>query len=333
MLGHLLEFFSISAGKFQQLSSRQLAFTVSLLFNHTGKYANGINAATYKQGQVIDIEFEITAQHQGWIEFRLGDIGARPITQAKLIYTLPVVGLYGFGTRYYFPPKSGRGKFKTKVKLPDDLSCNNCVLQWWWKVGNSWGCDKSGCGIGRGNQETFVNCADIKIDASSVVSTQQPVSGTQPSPVPNTKRPATQQPVTKTKQLETKSQRSSTATQQPVTRTTGPKAVTQKTSTSFQEPITKTSGPETTSEKPATGTKEPATGDCKAVGIWKKVKGMDKWCKWNCPAFCPRSHCQCGTMPPAKNCRAVGRYKAVRGMTEWCNENCPACPSSHCACE
>ena len=86
--------------------------------------------ATYRQGQVIDIEFKITAQHQGWIEFRLGDIGTKPITQAKLRYTLPVVGLNGAGTRYYFPQKSGNGVFKTKVKLPDDVSCSNCVLQW-----------------------------------------------------------------------------------------------------------------------------------------------------------------------------------------------------------
>ena len=278
-----------------------------ILFEFTGKYANGIIAATYEQGQVIDIEFAITAQHQGWIEFRLGDIGAKPITQAKLKYTLPVVGLDGMGTRFYFPPKSSSGDFKTKVKLPDDLSCDNCVLQWWWTAGNNWGCDNSGCGVGRGRQETFVNCADIKIKPS----TKRPVNSKQPrlstaDPKTSKQAPApTQQRVTKTKP------ETGETTKQPA-------------GTTPQKPVT-------TSKQPATKT-VPSNQDCKAVGIWKKVKGMDQWCKWNCPAFCPPSHCQCGTMLPRKKCEPVGLWKRVPGMTEWCNGNCPACPLTHCVC-
>ena len=26
--------------------------------------------------------------------------------------------------------------FKIKLKLPDGLSCKNCVLRWWWRTGN-----------------------------------------------------------------------------------------------------------------------------------------------------------------------------------------------------
>lgn len=33
-------------------------------------------------------------------------------------------------------------------------------------MGNNWGCDDNGCGVGHGKkQETFVNCADIRITA------------------------------------------------------------------------------------------------------------------------------------------------------------------------
>ena len=97
-------------------------------FDLIGKYAY---IYTYKQGQVVDVEFKITAQHQEWIEFRIGDIGRKPITQVKLRHLLPVVGVNGTGKRFYFAPKSGTGVFKTKVKLPNDLTCGNCVMQWW----------------------------------------------------------------------------------------------------------------------------------------------------------------------------------------------------------
>ena len=30
-------------------------------------------------------------------------------------------------------------------------------------LGNRWGCDDTGCGMGLGNQEQFINCADIAI--------------------------------------------------------------------------------------------------------------------------------------------------------------------------
>ena len=207
-------------------------------FDLTGKFANGVIAATYRQGQVVNIEFKITAQHQGWIEFRVGDIGRKPITQAKLRHLLPVVGANGIGTRFYFPPKSGTGVFKTKVKLPNDLTCSNCVMQWWWVVGNSFGCDKSGCGLGRGKQETFVNCADIKIN---------PSSGVVLPPVPRTEEPRTRPPVR---------------------------------------------------PKPPVRTKPPVTtnGNCKAIGVWSTISGMNKWCQENCPTLCPPTHCECFTM-------------------------------------
>jgi len=53
----------------------------------------------------------------------------------------------------------------TNVKLPSGLTCARCVLQWWYKTGNNWGCDAEGCGMGRGDkQEVFVNCSDVSIE-------------------------------------------------------------------------------------------------------------------------------------------------------------------------
>merc|ERR1711990_291032 len=49
------------------------------------------------------------------------------------------------------------------VKLPPGLKCSQCVIQWKWHCGNNWGCDKSGCGMGHGQQEEFYGCADVAI--------------------------------------------------------------------------------------------------------------------------------------------------------------------------
>ena len=38
------------------------------------------------------------------------------------------------------------------------------MLRWRYHAGNNWGCDSpNDCGIGKGYQEEFVNCADISI--------------------------------------------------------------------------------------------------------------------------------------------------------------------------
>ena len=83
-----------------------------------------------------------------------------------------------------------------KLRLPAGLTCKHCVIQWWWRVGNSWGCDDEGCGLGHGPQETFVNCADVQITGDKPLPTQAtpppptqtpqppPTQKTQPSPPP-----------------------------------------------------------------------------------------------------------------------------------------------------
>ncbi|KAK3713147.1 hypothetical protein QZH41_010059 [Actinostola sp. cb2023] len=129
---------------------------------YPGSHATGTITKTYYEGQEIELNLMITVIHKGWSEFRVGDIGAPPITQDKLRYLLRLSETGG--TRWYHNKYvKGKGLYKIKLHLPSGLTCKNCVLQWWWKTGNSWGCDDEGCGLGHGPQETFVNCADISI--------------------------------------------------------------------------------------------------------------------------------------------------------------------------
>ncbi|XP_020912353.2 uncharacterized protein LOC110250096 [Exaiptasia diaphana] len=155
---------------------------------YPGRYATGFITRTYRKGQEITAKIHITANHKGWFEFRVGDIGAPPITQPKLSYLLT----NSLGKTRYPLRGSGNSYETIKLRLPAGLTCRHCVLQWWWKVGNSWGCDADGCGLGHGHQETFVNCADIQIAGDGGI--QPPTQAPPPPPTQAPPPPPTQAP-------------------------------------------------------------------------------------------------------------------------------------------
>merc|ERR1712168_386183 len=130
-----------------------------------GKYSNGIIAKTYKKGQMITVTVHLTTSHLGFFEFRIGDFSDGKKTagdaRGKLLGSL--MKLEDRSTKFTKVRKTG--KYTMKLQLPADLTCKRCVIQWWYTGGNNWGCDKTGCATGKGPQETFVNCADVTINA------------------------------------------------------------------------------------------------------------------------------------------------------------------------
>merc|ERR1719206_1142557 len=57
-------------------------------------------------------------------------------------------------------------RFNYKVVLPYGLTCSQCVMQWTYYTGNTWGqCANGTEGMGCGYQETFLNCADVQINS------------------------------------------------------------------------------------------------------------------------------------------------------------------------
>ncbi|XP_068681915.1 uncharacterized protein [Montipora foliosa] len=154
------------------------------LYTYPGKFATGTITKVYTEGQEIEVLVDVTSNHNGGFTFRVGDIGDPPITQEKLKHVLKQPN----GATEWKINSKFNTVFKIRLQLPKGLTCDHCVLQWWWRVANSWGCDGPGnCGIGKGEQETFVNCADIRITKSD---------GSVPTKHP-TKAPArTTQPLT-----------------------------------------------------------------------------------------------------------------------------------------
>jgi len=161
-----------------------------------GKYATGTIVRNYKAGETFDLHVELTASHKGYFEFRLcpnNDV-TKAATQACLDQNVLV--LSNGKTRY---PITSYGSqwIRIQGKLPDGLTCSQCVLQWKYNTGNSWGVDKvtgKGC-VGCGDQEQFYGCADISIGGSGTGGVQ-----TKPTekPKPETPRP-TRPPIRPTK--------------------------------------------------------------------------------------------------------------------------------------
>ncbi|XP_033731761.1 uncharacterized protein LOC117321453 [Pecten maximus] len=152
-----------------------------------GAFANGIIVRSYPIGTSrIRVTIDLTAYHKGYYEFRIcphNNVTA-PVTQECLNkYLLPVAEAdvdQGEPTRYY--PESG-GMHELTLFLPRGISCSQCVLQWRYRTGNSWGVNKEGRGcIGCGVQEEFRNCADISIGSETSVGDV----ATRPKPLPVT---------------------------------------------------------------------------------------------------------------------------------------------------
>lgn len=93
------------------------------------------------------------------------------------------------GTRFNLPRGSRNQVFKVHLQLPSSLSCDKCVMQWWYSAGNNWDCDKTGCGMGKGKQEHFVNCADVRIIARGEGATKPKPRVTRKPPVVVTDAP------------------------------------------------------------------------------------------------------------------------------------------------
>ncbi|XP_069122394.1 uncharacterized protein [Argopecten irradians] len=283
-----------------------------------GKYATGLITRKYSEGQVIDIDVQVTANHLGWFEFRVC-----PNNNVKKAATQECLDQHvlqrtdGNGARFYI--SSDVGHFKMKYTLPTGLTCTQCVLQWKWHVGNSWGRNPDGrSGIGFGPQEEFYGCSDVAIKGTGVV---EPVvtSGLPAEPISTKPSTISAKPSTTTVKPTTTTPSPTTTTTRPTTTTTRPTTTTTRTTTTTTRPTTTTTRPTTTTTRPTTTTKpttttttpQPTTtleakhgvqatttktGGCtmtvRVSPVYAKISTMLKWCQINCAmGYCPKSHC------------------------------------------
>ncbi|TGZ40684.1 Uncharacterized protein DBV15_08398 [Temnothorax longispinosus] len=156
-----------------------------------GEFANGIIVRRYTVGEYnvsiicleeIEVEIELTANHNGWFEMYIcPNNDPSRVTTPECFASYP---LYVSGTqnvRFEIPHDTGKkGIIRYTVTLPPYLTCSQCVVQWNYYTGtkfyrvllfvsrNMWGtCENGTEAVGCGRPETFRNCADVSIVTST----------------------------------------------------------------------------------------------------------------------------------------------------------------------
>ena len=98
----------------------------------------------YRRGDTIQVQVNVTSFHQGFFDIELCSTYPETEECFKSInqYSIDNTSPEGGNPTYFFP-----------VKLPDNTTCERCVLRWFWVTNNSPGLPP----------EFFINCADISI--------------------------------------------------------------------------------------------------------------------------------------------------------------------------
>lgn len=237
------------------------------------------------------------------------------------------------------------GIFNVRLKLPSEITCERCVLQWSYTAGNNWGrcADGKRSATGCGPQETFRGCADVRIEKDQLVAsptdeieregpplvterpaTSRPLSPRRPpvytrrpfAPTRGTRRP-TQRPVYTRRPLSTRrpvSTRKPGITSRPTNLPRIPQ-VTRRTTLSPRRPT-------------ATARNTAAT---RITQEWISVTRR--------PINRVRPVVLNPTSPPQRpdrvKCGASSERQKSPGMDVWCENNCARgfCPPSHCQCK
>ncbi|XP_069120051.1 uncharacterized protein [Argopecten irradians] len=225
-----------------------------------GKYATGLIVSHYNMGSAINITVQLTANHLGYFEFRLcvNNNVSKAITEECLSQHM-LTNSQTNDTKHHVDGSRGAHNFTVTVTLPMDVTCSQCVMQWKYRTGNSWGVDETGSGLGHGPQEEFYACSDIAITNGAMSNTTSSASQ-----IPTTsfttasERSTTLLAILKSSTTSKTTLSSTTTTKSPSTTPRPPTTTTPSSTTTTKSPST-TPTPPTTTTTPSTTTKSPST--------------------------------------------------------------------------
>jgi len=174
------------------------------LHEHGGRYGQSVIVKTYRKGADIDIGIDLSANHQGFFEFRLCPHNFENTPETDECFDKYVLQRADNDETKYYPGAGSGIIFNSTYKLPSDLTCDQCVLQWRYIAGNNWGTCPDGTGRnGCGPQEQFRACSDIRITEDGVAEETTPSTSTLAST--STVKPRTRGTVTYRTRRPTKS--------------------------------------------------------------------------------------------------------------------------------
>ncbi|XP_067652973.1 uncharacterized protein [Haliotis asinina] len=135
-----------------------------------GCYYTGNIVEQYTSGEVIDVAVVLTANHFGSFFFDICPTNSPKEPETEECFQ-PLMNADN-GKDHFELPNWNADTFLVRLKIPEWMTCYNCVLRWKYVTGNSWGCEvdahgKKRCCPGCGSiQEHFFSCADIMITRS-----------------------------------------------------------------------------------------------------------------------------------------------------------------------
>lgn len=157
-----------------------------------GDLYRGYIVRTYKNTDVIDITYQLTANHLGAFEFRLCNVDNMATGEATQ-ECLDNLLLEEFGTGKNFIMNTNlvdnaQAPVNYRLRIPKGYVCNHCVLQAKWYTTHQCGGpinQETFLNCNYKTKQTFVNCADIRITGLEG-ETAPPVWTTQSTVVPVT---------------------------------------------------------------------------------------------------------------------------------------------------
>ncbi|XP_078034834.1 uncharacterized protein LOC144468905 [Augochlora pura] len=127
-----------------------------------GIYGRGVIVKEYSRGQTINAYVKLTANHKGTFTFHLCKLSASKERESEDCFNQYPLQLAEGGYEKVVP--ADQFEFNVALRLPNDLTCKQCVIRWTYRTGNNWGqCPDGTSALGCGPQETFKNCADVSI--------------------------------------------------------------------------------------------------------------------------------------------------------------------------
>lgn len=103
-----------------------------------GEYGKGIISRRYFSGQELEVEIELTANHYGSFFLKLcPNNNPRSEATQECFDKYPLIVSETGEEEFVIPPETMKqGTLLYKVRLPQGVTCSQCVLQWTYKTGN-----------------------------------------------------------------------------------------------------------------------------------------------------------------------------------------------------
>ncbi|XP_050389595.1 uncharacterized protein LOC126808711 [Patella vulgata] len=164
---------------------------------YPGKHATGIALRHISKGDVLNVTVFVDMNQMGYFQFNFcPQTDLYSFVDLGLCFSKNPLTVWETNSSRYYVGSAG-GLLSLHLILPDALQCENCVLQWVYVTGYRTGNDIQSCRecLGCGPQETYINCADFAVHATSPQIAESPtlvlnpgglLSGGPSNPTPHT---------------------------------------------------------------------------------------------------------------------------------------------------